>query len=46
MKNILSKLMRYHQTLKIKSDLAGDFGEVTLLRKSRERQQTLTDFLS
>lgn len=43
---VLAKLKKYEQTLKIKSDLAEAFEEVALLRKSKEKKQTLTDFLN
>lgn len=42
---VLYKLKKYEQALKIKSDLKEAFEEVALLRKSKEKKQTLTDFL-
>jgi hypothetical protein len=42
---VLTKLKKYEQKLKIKSDLTEAFEEVALLRKSNEKKQTLTDFL-
>jgi predicted transglutaminase-like protease len=44
-KKVLEKLKKYEQTLKIKSDLTEAFEEVAFLRKSKEKKQTLTDFL-
>ncbi len=43
---VLAKLKKYEQTLKIKSDLTEAFQEVALLKKSKEKQQLLTDFLN
>ncbi len=43
---VLSKLKKYEQTLKIKSDLAEAFEQVDILRKTKGRKQTLTDFLN
>ncbi len=43
---ILTKLKKYEQALKIKSDLKEAFEQVELLRKSVEPKQTLTDFLN
>jgi len=42
---IVSKLKKYEQILKLKSDLTQAFDEVAILRKSSEKKQTLTDFL-
>lgn len=42
---VLAKLKKYEQTLKIKSDLSEAFAEVELLKNSKEKKQTLTDFL-
>lgn len=42
---VLAKLKKYEQTLKLKSDLTEAFEEVALLRNSKEKKQTLTDFL-
>ncbi len=43
---ILAKLKGYEQSLKIKSDLKEAFEQVTKLRKSKSKKQTLTDFLN
>ena len=43
---VLSKLKKYEQALSIKTDLKEAFEEVALLRKSKEKKQTLTDFLN
>ena len=43
---VLTKLKKYEQTLKIKSDLKEAFEEVALLRKSTAKKETLTDFLN
>jgi len=42
---ILAKLKKYEQALKIKSDLKEAFAQVTELRKSKSKKQTLNDFL-
>lgn len=43
---VMTKLKKYEQTLKIKSDLEEAFAEVELLKKSKTKKQTLTDFLN
>ncbi|MDB4919179.1 hypothetical protein [Mucilaginibacter sp.] len=43
---VLAKLKKYEQTLKIKSDLTEAFNQVALLKNSKEKKQTLTDFLN
>ncbi len=43
---LLAKLNKYEQTLKIKSDLQEAFDQVTQLRKSKKKKQTLKDFLN
>lgn len=43
---VLTKLKRYEQTLKIKSDLNEAFEQVEVLRKSKNKKQTLTDYLN
>jgi len=43
---LMAKLKKYEQTLKIKSDLKEAFEEVSALRKSKLKKQTLTDFLN
>ncbi len=42
---VVAKLRKYEQILKIKSDLKEAFEQVALLRKSKVKKQTLTDFL-
>ena len=43
---VLAKLKKYEQTLKIKSDLKEAFEQVDILRKSKSKKQTLTDFFN
>ena len=43
---VLSKLKKYEQSLKIKSDLKEAFEQVALLKKSKQKKQTLNDFLN
>ena len=43
---VLSKLKKYEQTLKIKSDLKEAFDQVALLKKSKQKKPTLNDFLN
>ena len=43
---VLFKMRKLEQELKIKSDLTEAFEEVSILRKSKEKKQTLTDFLN
>jgi len=43
---LLSKLKKYEQILKIKSDLKEAFAEMDQLRKSKAKKQTLKDFLN
>jgi hypothetical protein len=45
-KKVMSKLHKYEQMLKMKSDLNEAFEEVNTLRKSKTKKQTLTDFLN
>ena len=42
---VLAKLRKYETALKVKSDLTQAFAEVTTLRKSKSKKETLTDFL-
>ncbi len=42
---LMSKLKKYEQTIKIKTDLKDAFKEVALLRKSKVKKQSLNDFL-
>lgn len=43
---VLTKIKKYEQALKIKSDLKVAFEQVAQLRKSKEKKQTLKDFLN
>lgn len=43
---LMTKLKKYEQTLKIKSDLKEAFDQVAELRKSKVKKQTLKDFLN
>ena len=43
---LMSKLKKYEQTLKIKTDLKDAFKEVAQLRKSKAKKQLLNDFLN
>lgn len=43
---LMTRLKKYEQTLKIKTDLKEAFEEVLELRKSKAKKQTLTDFLN
>jgi hypothetical protein len=43
---ILDKLKKYEQTLKVKTDLKEAFKEVAVLKKSKERKQTSSEFLN
>ncbi len=43
---LLSKLKKYEEALKIKSDLSEAFEQVTQLRKSGKKKQNLNDFLN
>jgi hypothetical protein len=43
---LMSKLKKYEQTLKLKSDLQEAFEEVASLKKSKQPKQSLTDFLN
>lgn len=43
---LMTKLKKYEQALKIKTDLTEAFEEVTKLRKSKAKKQTLNDFLN
>lgn len=43
---VLTKLKKYEQTLKIKTDLKEAFDQVAQLRKSKLGKQTLNDFLN
>ncbi len=43
---VLTKLKTYEQILKIKSDLKEAFQQVDLLKKGKNKKQTLTAFLN
>ncbi len=43
---LMTRLKKYEQTLKIKTDLKEAFEEVVQLRKSHQKKQTLNDFLN
>lgn len=43
---LIEKLKNYEQALKIKSDLRDAFKQVSQLRKSTLKKQTLADFLN
>ena len=43
---IMTKLKKYEQTLKLRSDLKEAYKEVAQSRKSAIKKQTLTDFLN
>lgn len=43
---LMSKLKKYEQTLKIKTDLKDAFKEVAQLKKSKVKKQSLNDFLN
>lgn len=45
-KRVLSKLTKYEQAFKLKSDLHEAFEQVALLRKSKHPKQTLNEFLN
>ena len=43
---LLTKLKKYEQALKIKSDLKVAFDQVAQLKKAKGKKQTLNDFLN
>ena len=43
---IIAKIKKLEQSLKIKSDLKEAFEQVDSLRKSKEKKQTLNEFLN
>jgi hypothetical protein len=43
---LMTKLKKYEQTLKVKTDLKEAFEEVAQLKKSKAKKQTLNDFLN
>ena len=42
---VLGKIKKYEQTLKIKSDLKEAFDEVSMMKKSNGKKQSLNEFL-
>lgn len=43
---LMTRLKKYEQTLKVKTDLKEAFEEVAQLRKLKGKKQTLNDFLN
>ncbi len=43
---IASKMKKYEQTLKLKSDLTEAFGEVNKIQTGKIKKQTLSEFLN
>lgn len=43
---LLNKLKKYEQALKLKSDLQEAFEQVAVLKKTKEKKQTLNEFLN
>ena len=44
--NILKKIKKYEQTLKVKSDLSEAFTEVKKMREGKIKKQTLSELLN
>jgi hypothetical protein len=42
---VLDKMKMYEQSLKLKSDLKEAFAQVTKMKKSKQKKQTLNEFL-
>ena len=42
---VLDKMKTYEQSLKLKSDLKEAFAQVTKIKKSKQKKQTLIEFL-
>jgi hypothetical protein len=42
---VLEKMKTYEQSLKLKSDLKEAFAQVTKMKKSKQKKQTLIEFL-
>ena len=42
---VLDKIKMYEQSLKLKSDLKEAFAQVTQMKKSKQKKQTLNEFL-
>ena len=43
---VIAKLKKYEQTLKLRSDLKEAYEEVAILKKSKAKKETLTEFLN
>ena len=43
---VIAKLKKYEQTLKLKSDLQEAYEDVAILKKSKAKKETLTEFLN
>ena len=43
---VTAKLKKYEQTLKLKSDLQEAYEDVAILKKSKAKKETLTEFLN
>lgn len=43
---VLTKLKKYEQALKLKSDLKDAFEQVAILKKAKGHKQTLNEFLN
>lgn len=43
---VTAKLKKYEQTLKLKSDLKEAYEDVAILKKSKAKKETLTEFLN
>lgn len=43
---VLTKIKKYEQALKLKSDLKEAFGQVAILKNSKGRKETLKEFLN
>ncbi len=43
---VLGKLKKYKQALRLQSDLADAFDQVTALRENKKRKQSLSEFLN
>ena len=43
---VTAKLKKYEQTLKLRSDLKEAYEEVDIIKKSKAKKETLTEFLN
>jgi hypothetical protein len=43
---VIAKLKKYEQSLQLKSDLKEAYEEVAILKKSKAKKETLTDFIN